>query len=474
VDLFTLLVFFSILALSGLFSGSETALTAVSEVNVSRLADQGNARARLVIALMRERGRVIATLLVANNVVNVVLAVFATVIFDGMLRDAGALPAWASPVVASIASVAFLLVFGEVLPKTVAVTYRVRWALAAAYPTRWLLVALNPVTWLLIRLSNGVLRMFGRRPGDEDIFDIGELHAMAKMSEQAGVIDPMEKEIVQRAAELNDTRVREIMIPRTDIQGIEVGVTGDQIRQLFQATPFTRIPVYKGDLDDVLGVLNAKEFFRHDPGRERRFDLTAYLHRPLFVPGSMFIGDLLNEMRERRTHLAIVLDEYGGTAGMITLEDVVERLVGRIDDEYDAAVVPLEQVAKDTWELDGRVTDERLVETLGIQLPPEEVADFDTVAGLALKAFGNIPAQGQKTTYHGLEITAAQVQGNRVLRVRVRVLPPEEAAAAAAESGRRRPTDRLTASRGTAGASKGDGDDDRKQKVTAATGDPHA
>lgn len=434
MDPLSVLIFLGILSLSALFSGTETAITAVSGVTVTRLAGEGNPAARLLQRMLMDKGRVIAALLVANNIVNVILAVYATVVIDESIRGAGWLPQWAAPIVASVCSVIFLLVFGEVMPKSIAVHFRNRWALTSAWFVLVLMFLTRPLTWLLMRFSDLTMRAMGARPGEEDPFDLREIATVAQIGEQAGVIDPMEKQLIQRAAQLNDTRVREIMVPRTDMRGLEIGTPLEEIRAVFQRTPFTRLPVYKEDFDDIVGVLNFKEFLRLDPTRARGFDLTAYLHKPLFVPESMFIGDLLNEMRRQRTHIAIVLDEYGGTAGLITLEDAVEMLVGRIEDEYDIVSTPFEQLDADTWEVDGRVIDERLVSRLGLALPPEALEGFDTVAGLALRAFGNIPSEGDTTTYHDIEITATRVKGHRVRRVRVRKLTPEELAARAQES----------------------------------------
>lgn len=440
MDPFSILIFIILFALSGAFSGTETALTAVSDATLARLADAGSTRAALLKRMLEKRGRVIAALLVGNNIVNTVLAVYATVVFSAMFAGGTLLPPWAGPIVASIMAVVFLLVFGEVLPKSIAVSIRERWALASAWPVAGLMFVTRPVTFLLDGLSNAALRVMGEDPGKQNIFDVHEIHAMASLSAQAGVIDPMEQKLIQRASQLNDTRVREIMCPRTDIQALDVKAPLEAIRAFFQKTAFTRIPMYAGDLDDIVGILNFKEFFRHDPGRGKGFDPANYLHKPLFVTGSMFIGDLLTKMRESRTHMAIVLDEYGGTAGLITLEDVVEMLVGRIDDEYDVVETPFERVAEDTWEVDGRVTDERLLAQLGITLPKEVVDSFDTAAGLALRAFGNIPSEGDTVTYHGLEITASRVRSHRVRRVRIRVLSEHEAeqAAEAEQSARRK------------------------------------
>jgi putative hemolysin len=377
--------------------------------------------------------------------VGAVLAVYSTVVINAALGG-GSLEAWQRAVIAALISIGLLLVFGEVIPKSLAVSSPTSFAMAFAWPVLLITALFRPITGVLAVMSNAILRVFGGKSADsESTLTVEEIQVIARMGHAAGAIDEFEGKIVAKAAMLNDIRVREIMIPRTDIQALEIGVRLDEIRAHFQNTPFTRIPVYKDNLDDVIGTLNFKEFFRHDPGAGRGFEILNYLHRPLFVSAAMFIGDLLEEMRRQRTHMAIVLDEYGGTAGLITLEDVVEMLVGRIDDEYDVIETPFERVDDTTWEVDGRVTDERLVAQLGLILPPEAVEGFDTAAGLALKAFGNIPSEGDRTTYHGMEITASRVQGHRVRRVRIRVLSPQEQerAAEAAQSGRRK-TARIT------------------------------
>ena len=436
MTLYTLAAFLGILTLSAFFSGTETALTALSPVQLRHHAERGDQRAKLLERLLRDRSRVIAALLVGNNVVNVVLAVYATIVFDGMLADS-ILPHWAAPIVASVAAVGVLLVFGEVLPKSIAVAFRTRWALLTAYPVLALVTLLSPVTWVLSSLTHALMRLFGNSES-EGIRDVGELQTMARMGEQAGVIDNFENELIQHASEMNDTRVREIMTPRTDIVALEHVSSLEDVQALFNRTPFSRIPVYVKDLDDIVGVLNFKEILRLGTKERQRFDLRSFLHPPLFVPEAMFIGDLLSEMRARRTHLAFVLDEYGGTSGLITLEDVVERLVGRIDDEYDVVTTLIERQAEDTWAVDGRLTVDDLLKEIGIELDERALEGFDTAAGLALKAFGNIPAEGETAAYHRLEITVARVRGRRVRRMLIKLLPQDSEISG--RSGRRRTT----------------------------------
>jgi putative hemolysin len=441
MDFVTLLIFASILSLNAFFCAAETALTGVSEAKLHALADRGSARAKMLLALLRHRSRVVAGLLIGQNIVGAVLAVYSTLVLNAMLN----LPyPWLEALLAALMSIGLLLVFGEVIPKSLAVHAPTRLSLWFAWPVWLVSLIFRPLTAVLSTMSGVILKLAGGKEAEPTV-TVEEIQAIARMGHAHGVIDEMEGKIVAKAAMLNDTRVREIMIPRTDIQGIEAHAGLADLRAFFQKSPFSRIPVYKGDLDDIVGVLNFKEFLRLDPARERGFDLTAFLHKALFVPETMFIGDMLNVMREKRSHLAIALDEYGGTAGLVTLEDVIEMLVGRIEDEYDVIASPVTSLDRGVYEFDGRVTDERVVASLGIELPPEALEGLDTAAGLALKAFGNIPSEGDVTTYYGMEITATEVKGHRVRRVKIRVMTPEETAEAEARPSTRRRTTRISA-----------------------------
>ncbi|MDH5641271.1 MAG: hemolysin family protein, partial [Nitrospira sp.] len=349
----TLIAFLVILVLSGFFSGTETALTAVSDVSIHQLVEKGDKRAKIVEHMLRDRRRVISTLLIANNIVNVVLAVLASLVFGEMLAGVG--PAWLGPVVASAGAIIALLIFGEVVPKTMAISFSTRWSLFSAYPTVVLVVIFRPLAWALTVMSHGMMRLTGRKggAGDDDVLTVGHIQTFAKIGASEGVIDSLETELIHRAAELNDSRVREIMIPRTDIFAVESGSDLASIKAMFQTTPLSRIPVYRGDLDEIIGVLNYKEVLRMGATVSQRFNLRSYLHPPMFVPESMFIGDLLNEMRTKKTHLAIVCDEYGGTSGLVTLEDVMEMLVGKIEDEYDVEANLFEALDQTSWAVDG-------------------------------------------------------------------------------------------------------------------------
>jgi len=414
------LAFILLLLCSAFFSGTESALTALSDVTLQRLVDDGHRRARLLKSMLSDRRRVIAALLVGNTIVNTLLAIFASVLFDQQLAGSDLLPRWAAPIVASVSAIGVLLVFGEVIPKAIAVTFPSNWSMFAAWPCFAVVKLLSPLTLVLGAMTRGLTWILGGgRHAAETQVSVDELQTMAKMGEEMGVIDSMEMAIVQKASVLNETRVRDIMVPRTDIHAIPAKTTLADLRSTFKRDLFSRTPVFLHDLDDILGVLNYKEILRLSPADEAKFNLQDYLHPALFVPETMSVGVLLEKMRERRAHLAIVIDEYGGTSGLVTFEDIVEVLVGRVEDEYDVQARLIERRANGVWEVDGRLGIEELQETIGQDLTEEASEGASTAAGLALKAFGKIPSEGEEATYHSLRFKATRVRDQRVRRLEI-------------------------------------------------------
>ncbi len=395
-------------------------MTALSDVTLQRLVDEGHRRGRLLKSMLTDRRRVIAALLVGNTIVNTLLAIFASLIFDQQLAGSTFLPPWAGPVIASISAILVLLLFGEVIPKAVGVTFPRGWAMLFAWPCYVVVVALSPLTYILSAMTRGLTWLLGggRHAGESQV-SVDELQTMAKMGHQMGAIDSMEMEIVQKASVLNETKVREIMVPRTDIHAISAQTTLAELRTAFKRDLYSRTPVFLHDLDDILGILNYKEILRLSPADEAKFNLQDYLHPGLFVPETMSVGVLLNKMRERRSHLAIVIDEYGGTSGLVTFEDIVEVLVGRVEDEYDVQSRLIERRANGVWEVDGRLGIEELQETIGQDLSEDAREGASTAAGLALKAFGKIPSEGEETTYHSLRFKATRVRDQRVRRLEI-------------------------------------------------------
>jgi len=413
------LVFSCILTLNAFFCASETALTGASEAAARSRADSGSRRGKLLLKLLADRPRVVTALLIGQNIAGAVLAVYSSRVIDDTLG------AQLSPVLSALLAVAvsilLLLVFGEVIPKTLAVRFATPWALFFSGPVFLTTLVFWPVTAVLAVASTGILRLVGKHEEGATV-SVDEIQTIAKMGQEMGVIDSMEMEIVQKASVLNETKVRDIMVPRTDIHAIPARLNLAELRQAFKRDLFSRTPVYLGDLDDIIGVLNFKELLRLTPQDEARFKLQDYLHPALFVPEAMSVGVLLTKMRERRTHMAIVIDEYGGTSGLVTFEDIVEVLVGRVEDEYDVTAKLIERRENGLWEVDGRLTLEELEETLGVSLGESEKEGVTTAAGLALKAFGKIPAEGDATTFNKLSLKVTRMRDQRVRRLELRCI----------------------------------------------------
>ncbi|HPT48542.1 MAG TPA: hemolysin family protein, partial [Candidatus Rifleibacterium sp.] len=329
----TALFFIVLLIFSGIFSCSETAITSINEVSISSL-NTNSRRHKFLVELLRNKHSVIAAILVGNNIVNTVLAVYAGVFFDQLFVESGLLSPHLAPMIASVITIVFLLIFGEVLPKHLGVTFSKGWAFFITYPIWVIVKLLQPVTWAMNLVSRMLLKLLPFK-GEEGAPTIQEILLMAKISEQAGHIDSFERKLMSKSSRFNDLLAGEVMIPRNQVKGVPLDISLQELLDVFRSDMYSRVPVYKDDLDTVVGVFNFKELFKLDPTRPGDFSIARLMLKPLFIPENVVLGELLERMKSKRTHMAVVVDEYGSMAGIITMEDIVERLFGLIGDEYD-------------------------------------------------------------------------------------------------------------------------------------------
>jgi putative hemolysin len=415
-----LAVFLALLFLNAFFCAAESALTAASLPGLEAEADRGSKRARDLLKLLQDRPRVVAALLIGQNLVGAALAVYSTIVID---QNLGAnLPEWLAALLAVLISLSLTLLFGEVIPKSLAISFANRFALTFALPvavTTWLFA---PLTFALKKLSGVLLGLLGAR-GAPPTLTVEEIQAIARMGRSIGVIDEIEGRIIQRASELNEKRVRELMTPRVDIKAIPARSSLPEVQRRFTSAMFSRMPVYLDDLDDILGVLNFKEFLRLTPTQTASFRLEDYLHPALFVPEAQPAGDVVERMRNHGTHMAIVIDEYGGTSGLVTLSDIVKALLGHVGDEYDVVTQTVVE-SEQGLVVDGRVHVDELAQRLGVKLAPALTEGVDTAAGLAIKLFGTLPAEGDEITAEGLTVKVLAVDQRRVKRVMFRKAAP--------------------------------------------------
>ena len=405
------LVLALLLLLSAFFSGSETALLAANKLRLRQQQEEGNPRAAIVRRLLEEPGRVLTALLVGNNIVNVAATVFATALLVQWLGPQR------GPLYALAGMTVLLLVVGEITPKTFAAKYADRLALWVARPVRGLTLALAPVIRLLSLLSNLLLRPLGGRVDlASPLVTEEEIRLLVKMGEEEGVLQEDERQMIHSIFEFGDTVAREVMVPRIDMVCVpDTGTVANALR-VVREEGHSRLPVYHGSIDQIVGIVHVKDLLPYVQDGRGDVPVAEAARPPYFIPESKPLDSLFREMRRRKMHMAIVVDEYGGTAGLVTIEDLLEEIVGPILDEYDVEEKLFEIVNDSVALVDGRVSLEEVNEHLGLELP---VGEVDTIGGFVYSLLGHVPAAGESVTHDGVELKVERLEGHRVARVRV-------------------------------------------------------
>ena len=412
----TALFFIVLLGLSAICSGSETAITSINEISISSDSKSGR-RKDVLLELIRDKRSVIAAILVGNNIVNTVLAVYAGVFFDNIFVETGILSAQIAPMVASIVTIIFLLIFGEILPKHLGVTFSKGWGYFIAYPIWVAVKILKPVTWTMDILSRLMIKLLPFK-GDDDAPTIQEILLMAKISEQAGHIDSFERKLMSKSSRFNDLLAGEVMIPRNQVKGVPVDIKLEELLEVFRADMYSRVPVYKDDLDTVVGVFNFKELFKLDPTRPGDFSISRLMLKPLYIPENVVLGELLERMKSKRTHMAVVVDEFGSTSGIITMEDIVERLFGLIGDEYDSEEIQaVKSHENGEIEVAGNISLQELSATLHVDFPDEVRRQVNTLNGFLTWLKGDFPKRKEKLTWKKFSFKIKEVEGHRADKV---------------------------------------------------------
>ena len=399
---------------AGLASAVETSLTSVGRLRVRHLAEEGSEAAAVLQRLQQDPNRFLSTVLVVNTVA-LILASFATTLLSIRYMPVS-LGFWGDLVVSLVLSI-LLLIFAEVTPKTLAIRRAERLALIAAGPVDALAKVLRPVLWFITLVSRAIT---GGRAARSPYLTEEELMTLLHVSEEQGVIEEEEREMIHGIIQIGDKSVREVMVPRTDITAIPRDATLDEIVRIFREHRHTRLPVYEGDLDHVVGLIHIKDLLLYlmDSGRGP-FEIDRLMRPIRYTPESKKVDELLHQMQVEKVHMMVVLDEYGGTAGLVTLEDLLEEIVGEIRDEYDVAEEePLLVVDEHEAVVDARYPMAELNERLALGV--EESEDYDSVGGYVLATLGEVPQAGATFDAGGVHWTVDQVNGQRVLRVRLR------------------------------------------------------
>ena len=404
--------------LAGLASGTETALTSVGRLRVRYLAEEGSRAARILQRLQRDPNRFLSTVLLINTVALIVASSATTLLTDDLFHAWGVpheYVLWLALLVSLLLSV-LLLLLAEVTPKTLAIRYAERVALMAAGPVDRMATFLSPVLWAVTIVSRALT---GGRAAKAPYLTEDELITLLHVSEEQGVIEEQERDMIHGIIEAGDKSVREVMIPRTDMVAVERSATLQDIARIFKQHRHTRLPVYKGDLDHIVGLIHAKDlllFYTLSSAPE--FKIDKILRPILYTPETKKVDELLHEMQEEKVHMMVVVDEYGGTAGLVTLEDLLEEIVGEIRDEYDQAEEePLKLVSPTEAVVDARYPMEELNSRLGLGI--NESDEYDSVGGYVVASLGTIPQPGAQFQGGRAKWKVEQARGNRVELVRL-------------------------------------------------------
>jgi Mg2+/Co2+ transporter CorB len=403
-----------LLVLSAFFSGSETALTAASRHVMHHMEQSGDTRAKLVNRLRDNNERLIGAILLGNNLVNILGSALATSLMIDLFGEAGI-------AYATLGMTLLVLIFAEVLPKTYAINTADRMALAVAPAISALVAVLSPFTLAINAVVRGTLKIFGAGKGAAEPVapPETELRGAIELHEGAEEVGHHERAMLRSVLDLDDVQVSEIMTHRRDVVALDVDTPPAELVRLAVDSPYTRIPIWKNDIDNIVGVVHAKALLRKvaDAASDiDKIDITELATAPWFIPDQTQLLDQLHAFRERREHFALVVDEYGSFLGIVTLEDILEEIVGEIDDEHDDQVSGVETESDGIYLIDGRVTIRDLNREFEWGLPDEEAA---TIAGLVLHEARRIPEVGQRFMFHGLRFDIVQRKRHQITKIRV-------------------------------------------------------
>ncbi len=403
------------LIFSAYFSATETAFTTLNKVRVKTKADDGNRRAKLVLKLANDYDRLLSTILIGNNIVNILASSMGTLLFISWCNGNNDLASVLSTIVLTI----LVLIFGEISPKSLAKEFPETFAFFSAPIINVLIYVLLPLNFLFSQWKKLLNKLF-RSKEDNTITD-DELITMVDEAEHEGGINAQESELIKSAIEFNDLEVKDIFIPRVDVVMADAGSSVEDISQIFEETHFSRLPVYKDTVDNVIGILHEKDFIAMR-GKED-FSIEKAVKPAVFVVGTAKISAVLRQLQKSKSHMAIVSGEFGDVTGIVTMEDILEELVGEIWDEHDDVLSDITQVSENEYKVLGGATVGDFCDYFKLD---EIESDSQTVGGWVMDMLGKVPAKGDMLTYENLTLTVTATDDRRVTELCVVVSPAEE------------------------------------------------
>ena len=406
-----------LLAFSAFFSMSETAFTSVNQVRLKKMAKDGDKKAARALKILENYDKFLTTILIGNNLVNIGASSLATVMFGVILVGyASSTVSLTSTVVMTI----IVLTFGEITPKTLAKKNPEKYAIKLCTTIHYIEVVFTPFSWIFTKFTNAI----GRKGGGSPTMTEDELEVMIDEIEDDGVIEKSEGQLIKSAIRFDDTQVGEVFVPRVDVIAIPSDAAPDEVGAVFSSSGFSRIPVYRNSIDDIIGVVYAKEYYSNRfCGKDLK--LEDIVHPVKYVPETMSIATVLNDFQKSKIHIAVVLDAYGGTMGIVTLEDILEELVGDIWDESDTIQQDVSPVGSSMFIVKGNANIFDAMETMNVDFDPEEYDDY-SVSGYVMYKLGRYPVKGDFISTPRYDITVRSAKGRRALECLFEIKEPQE------------------------------------------------
>ena len=416
-DAIQLVVLVILLALSAFFSSAETALTTVNRLRVRALVDDGDERALVLAKVIDDPGKLLSAILIGNNIVNISASSIATLLATEFLGNAGA-------GIATGVMTLLVLIFGEITPKTMASLKAEKIALSYAKTIYAIMVVFTPLIFILDFLSGGILRLFGVDPDKrDDSVTEEDLRTIVEAGHEDGVLEPEEHKMINNVFDFGDHQAKDIMVPRVDMCFLKLNATYEDFMNLYREEKFTRIPVYEETRDNVIGILNVKDLILYDKSQE--FHVKDFLREAYYTYELKNTSELMMEMRKNSISIAIVLDEYGATAGLVTLEDLIEEIVGDIRDEFDEAEAEeVQKLGEREYLVEGACKLEDLNDMIGLGIESE---DYDSIGGIVIEALQHLPSENEEVTLeNGTRLIVEKIDKNRIEKLHIYLPEPED------------------------------------------------
>ncbi len=403
-----------LITLSAMFSSCETAFSTINKVRLKNYASQGNIKAKKVLVITDSFDNALTAILIGNNMVNIASTSISTVLFTDLLGSKGV-------GIATVVMTVVVLIFGEIMPKSLAKEHSEKFAFLFVEPLSLAITILTPLVFIFTSIKKLTPLLYNGSEKAPTVTE-DELKYIIDEIEEEGVLEESESNLVRSALDFDETNVSEILIPRVKVVGIEINMSVDEIKKVFLNEMFSRLPVYEKNLDNIMGIITQKDFFKLIS--ENGNDIRSIVQNVVFISEFKLINDALHEMQRSKTHMSVILDQYGGTKGIITMEDIIEELVGEIYDEDDEIISPINKINENLYEASGELTIDEMLNTLNM---PDNfiISNANTVSGWIMEIIGHIPELNEIIQFSCLEIKILEKSVQKIIKIQIKIVQPE-------------------------------------------------